>query len=84
MVLLKVHLGKVSSGSGSVDLARYTLLLSGLLPGAGRVAYRLELPNKLNHILKTFHVFQLRKCLVDDSIVVSLEDKQADKRLNYI
>ena len=50
----------------------------------GRVAYRLDLPEELNQICNMFHVSQLRKCLVDDSIVVPLEDIQVDDRLNYI
>ena len=50
----------------------------------GKVAYRLDLPAELNQIHSTFHVFQLRKCLVDDSTVAPLEDIQVDDSLNYI
>ena len=48
------------------------------------MAYRLELPEELSQIHSTFHVSQLRKCIVDDSAVVLLEDIQVDDRLNYI
>ena len=44
-----------------------------------KVAYRLQ-PNST----RTFHVSQLRKCLVNDSTVVPLEDIQVDDSLNYI
>ena len=46
--------------------------------------YRLDLPEELSQIHNTFHVSQLQKCLVDDSVVVPLEDIQVDDLLNYI
>ncbi|KAI3778451.1 hypothetical protein L2E82_07749 [Cichorium intybus] len=50
----------------------------------GEVAYRLELPVELSLIHDTFHVSQLRKCVVDETTVVPLEDIQIDERLNYV
>ena len=50
----------------------------------GRLAYRLELPEDLSQIHSTLHGSQPRKCLVDDSIVLPLEDIQVDECLNYI
>ena len=55
-----------------------------VLARVGKVAYRLDLPAELSQIHSTFHVSQLRKCLVDDSAVVPLEDIQVDDSLNYI
>jgi hypothetical protein len=50
----------------------------------GKVAYRLELPPELSQIHHTFHVFQLRKCLADESALVAIDDIQVDERLNYV
>ncbi|CAH1450579.1 unnamed protein product [Lactuca virosa] len=49
-----------------------------------KVAYRLDLPAELSQIHIIFPVSQLRKCLVDDSAIVPLEDIQVDDSLNYI
>lgn len=50
----------------------------------GKVAYRLELPDELSLIHDTFHVSQLRKCIVDSSTIVPIEDIQIDESLNYL
>lgn len=41
---------------------------------AGKATYLWDLPIKVIQIHNTFHVFQLWKCLDDDSVVVSLDD----------
>ena len=55
-----------------------------IIARVGKVAYRLELPEELSKIHKTFHIFQLRKCVVDESAVISLDDIQVDGGLNYV
>ena len=55
-----------------------------VLAQVGRVAYRLDLSAEPSQIHITFHDSQLRKCLVDDSTVVPLEDIYVDDGLNYI
>lgn len=49
-----------------------------------KVVFRLELPEELNQVHNTFHISYLRKCLVDESTMVSLEDIQVDHRMNYM
>ena len=82
MVLLKVSAWKASirfrkqGKLGHVYIGPFRVLT-----WLGRVVYRLDLPEELSHIHNTFHVSQLRKCLVDDSELVPLEDTQVDDRL---
>ncbi|GKF58130.1 hypothetical protein Tco_0171667 [Tanacetum coccineum] len=37
------------------------------------VAYKLGLPEELSNIHSTFHVFNLKKCLSDESLVISMK-----------
>ena len=46
-----------------------------------QVAYRLDLPEEISQIHSTFNISQLRKCLVDDSAMVPLEDLQVDDHM---
>ncbi|GJZ00169.1 ATP-dependent DNA helicase PIF1-like protein [Tanacetum coccineum] len=50
----------------------------------GKVAYRLKLPEELDNIHNTFHVSQLRKCLVYETKYVPLVDIVVDEKLGYI
>ncbi|GKB71847.1 hypothetical protein Tco_0933259, partial [Tanacetum coccineum] len=50
----------------------------------GLVAYRLRLPEELNGVHDTFHVSNLKKCLVDQILHVPLEKIQVDAKLNFV
>ena len=50
----------------------------------GKVAYHLDPSNELSQIHNTFHVSQLRKCVTNEDVVVSLDEIQVDESLNYI
>ena len=50
----------------------------------GRVAYRLDLPDKLSLLHNIFHVSQLQKCVADYLAVISLDDIQVDECLNHV
>ncbi|GKE37951.1 putative reverse transcriptase domain-containing protein [Tanacetum coccineum] len=50
----------------------------------GTVAYRLELPKKLSRVHSTFHVSNLKKCMSDETLAISLDEIQIDDKLHFI
>ncbi|GKC46605.1 putative reverse transcriptase domain-containing protein, partial [Tanacetum coccineum] len=50
----------------------------------GPVAYRLDLPEKLNGVHDTFHVSNLKKCLADPTLQVPLDEIRVDDKLNFV
>ena len=48
-----------------------------------KVAYRLDLHDELSQIHNTFHVSYLRKCVAEETAIVSMDDIQVDESLNY-
>ncbi|GJU39067.1 putative reverse transcriptase domain-containing protein [Tanacetum coccineum] len=55
-----------------------------ILDRVGPVAYTLELPEELKWIHSTFHVSNLKKCLVKGGIVVLMDEIQLDDKLHMI
>ncbi|GKE57012.1 putative reverse transcriptase domain-containing protein, partial [Tanacetum coccineum] len=55
-----------------------------ILAKVGTVAYRLELPEQLSRVHSTFHVSNLKKCLSDETFVISLDEIQIDDKLHFI
>ncbi|KAD5802337.1 hypothetical protein E3N88_13697 [Mikania micrantha] len=54
-----------------------------ILERIGSVAYRLELPPELGNVHDVFHVSNLKKCLVDESLIVPLKEIQIDEKLQF-
>nr|GEV78025.1 putative reverse transcriptase domain-containing protein [Tanacetum cinerariifolium] len=50
----------------------------------GPVAYKLELPDKLRRIYDTFHVSNLKRCFVNDDVVIPLDEVQLDDKLHSV
>ncbi|GJX94614.1 hypothetical protein Tco_0349200, partial [Tanacetum coccineum] len=50
----------------------------------GPVAYRLRLPQELSSVHDIFHVSNLKKCLADANLHVSLEEIKVDKSLSFV
>nr|GEV59029.1 putative reverse transcriptase domain-containing protein [Tanacetum cinerariifolium] len=55
-----------------------------VLAKVGTVAYRLELPERLSRVHSTFHVSNLKKCLSDEPLAISLDEVQIDDKLRFI
>ncbi|GJS34954.1 putative reverse transcriptase domain-containing protein [Tanacetum coccineum] len=50
----------------------------------GKVWYVLDFPEELNGVHDTFHVSNLKKCLYDPTLQVSLDEIQVDAKLNFV
>ncbi|GJR41222.1 putative reverse transcriptase domain-containing protein [Tanacetum coccineum] len=48
------------------------------------VAYKLELPEELSNVHSTFHVSNLKKCLSDESLVITMKELRFDDKLNFV
>nr|GFA24807.1 putative reverse transcriptase domain-containing protein [Tanacetum cinerariifolium] len=55
-----------------------------ILSRIGLVAYKLDLPRELHRIHNTFHVSNLKKCLADEELVISLDEVKIDDKLRFI
>ncbi|GKE55668.1 putative reverse transcriptase domain-containing protein [Tanacetum coccineum] len=55
-----------------------------IIEKVGLVAYRLDLPEELNGVHDTFHVSNLKKCLADPTLQVSLDEIRVDAKLNFM
>nr|GEX22889.1 retrotransposon protein, putative, Ty3-gypsy subclass [Tanacetum cinerariifolium] len=50
----------------------------------GPIAYKLELPDKLRGIHDTFYVSNLKRCFVNDNVVIPLDEVQLDDKLHFV
>nr|GFA96686.1 putative reverse transcriptase domain-containing protein [Tanacetum cinerariifolium] len=48
------------------------------------VSYNLELPDKLRGIHDTFHVSNLKRCFVNDDVVIPLDEVQLEDKLHFV
>ncbi|GJR28243.1 putative reverse transcriptase domain-containing protein [Tanacetum coccineum] len=55
-----------------------------ILEQIGPVAYKLELPEELHNVYSTFHVYNLKKCLSDESLVIPMKELRLDDKLNFV
>ncbi|GJZ01696.1 putative reverse transcriptase domain-containing protein [Tanacetum coccineum] len=56
-----------------------------ILKRVGPVAYKLELPEKLRNVHNTFHIYNLKKCLSNESLVIPIKELRLDDdKLNFM
>ncbi|KAJ0950618.1 putative nucleotidyltransferase, Ribonuclease H [Helianthus annuus] len=55
-----------------------------ILERIGKVAYKLELPAELGNVHDVLHVSQLKKCLVDETLVVPFQELKIDDKLQFV
>nr|GFC42819.1 putative reverse transcriptase domain-containing protein [Tanacetum cinerariifolium] len=55
-----------------------------VLAKVGTVAYKLELLKQLSRVHSTFHVSNLKKCLSDEPLAISLDEIHIDEKLRFI
>nr|GEU78336.1 putative reverse transcriptase domain-containing protein [Tanacetum cinerariifolium] len=55
-----------------------------VLAKVGTIAYRLELPQQLSRVHSTFRVSNLKKCLSDEPLPISLDEILIDDKLRFI
>ncbi|GKF61763.1 hypothetical protein Tco_0181817, partial [Tanacetum coccineum] len=84
-VLLKVLPGKgVVRFMKKLKLAPRFVGPLEIIEKVGHVGYRLDFPRELNGVHDTFHVSNLKKCLVDLTLQVPLDEIRVDAKLNFI
>ncbi|GJR32198.1 putative reverse transcriptase domain-containing protein [Tanacetum coccineum] len=55
-----------------------------VLAKVGTVAYKLELPRQLSRVHSTFHMSNLKKCLSDESLKITLDEIHIDEKLHFV
>nr|GEW98828.1 hypothetical protein [Tanacetum cinerariifolium] len=58
-------------------------VLLKVLAKVGTFAYRLKLPEQLSKVHSMFHVSNLKKCLSDEPLAISLDEIQIDEKLRF-
>ncbi|GJU76050.1 hypothetical protein Tco_1273120 [Tanacetum coccineum] len=55
-----------------------------VLAKVGTVAYKLELSHELSRVHSMFHVSNLKKCLCDELLIISLDEIHIDDKLHFV
>ncbi|GKF09510.1 putative reverse transcriptase domain-containing protein, partial [Tanacetum coccineum] len=55
-----------------------------ILERIGPMAYKLKLPEELSNLHNTFHIFNLKKCLSNESLIIPMKELQLNDKLNFL
>ncbi|GKC92402.1 putative reverse transcriptase domain-containing protein [Tanacetum coccineum] len=55
-----------------------------VLAKVGTVAYRLEIPQQLSRVHSIFHISNLKKCLSNEPLAISLDEIHIDDKLHFV
>ncbi|GJY93071.1 hypothetical protein Tco_0508853, partial [Tanacetum coccineum] len=77
------HPGKANVAADALSRKERTKPLR-IIAKVGTISYRLELPEKLIRVYRTFHVSNLNKCLADEPLAIPLDEIQVDDKLYFI
>nr|GEU34502.1 putative reverse transcriptase domain-containing protein [Tanacetum cinerariifolium] len=55
-----------------------------VLAKVGTVSYKLELPQQLSRVHNTFHISNIKKCLSDEPLAISLDEIHIDDKLCFV
>nr|GEV57762.1 putative reverse transcriptase domain-containing protein [Tanacetum cinerariifolium] len=72
-----------NSYHASIKAASFEALPFKVIERIRPIAYKLELPDKLRGIHDTFHVSNLKRCFVNDDVVIPLDEVQLDEKLHF-
>ncbi|GKE44558.1 putative reverse transcriptase domain-containing protein [Tanacetum coccineum] len=81
---------KVSSWKGVIRFSKRGKLNSRyigpfkIIAKVGTISYRLELPKQLSLVQSTFQVFNLKKCLSEETLAIPLDEIQIDDKLQFV
>ena len=55
-----------------------------ILARIGSVSYKLNLPHELSNIYSTFHISNLKKCMCEETLVISLNKIELNESLHFV
>ncbi|GJY11905.1 hypothetical protein Tco_0381214 [Tanacetum coccineum] len=67
-----------------VTLLEEDNIILQVLAKVGTAACKLELPQRLSRVHNTFHELNLKKCLSDESLVISLVELRVNDKLHFV